>query len=237
MTPVPRVAASESAARRPPAAASLVSTLCAGLALLLAACGPGPETGAEGDDSGAAGSAEAAARADAEVSDGTDDVRVASALLAAPEALREGATVLAAGPDGSTVIREGEGPLVCLADDPDDDRFQVSCYHESLEPFMARGRELRRQGVTGAAVDSARFAEIEAGELPMPEHPAALYTLAAPRPPEDPAAGPPEEGQRLFVLYVSGARAEEVGLPPEPAEGWPWLMLEGTHKAHVMFTP
>ncbi len=80
--------------------------------------------------------------------------------------------------DGSLVtIREGENGLICLGDDPADDRWHVACYHEDLEPFMARGRELRAQGITGRAqIDSIRQAEIESGELAFPDHPAALYS-------------------------------------------------------------
>jgi len=168
----------------------------------------------------------------------TDQMRIAEAVLAAPASLQADATVLAPGSSGSLdTLRRGSGPLICLGDDPSDDRFRVSCYHESLEPYMARGRELRAAGTTGNAVDSIRWAEIERGELSMPEHPAALYTVAAPTRPSRASEGPPEEAQRLFVLYVAGQNPSELGLPASPEDDFPWLMAPGTPEAHVMFTP
>ena len=167
-----------------------------------------------------------------------DDRQIAEAVLAAPESRRAGAGVLGYGSDGGvTTLREGSNELLCLADDPGSEGFQVSCYHRDLEPFMARGRELRRQGMEGEAVDSVRFAEIESGELAYPDHPAALFTRAGKSGPADPAAGePPAESQRLTVLYVPGATAEQLGLPASPSGGIPWLMAQGRPDAHVMIS-
>lgn len=167
-----------------------------------------------------------------------DDRQVAEAVLAAPESRRAGAGVLGHGSDGGvTTLREGSNELLCLADDPEGEGFRVSCYHRDLEPFMARGRELRRQGMEGEAVDSVRFAEIESGGLAYPDHPAALFTLVAESAPEDPSAGePPAESQRLTVLYVRGATAEQIGLPAKPSGDLPWLMAQGQPDAHVMIS-
>lgn len=167
-----------------------------------------------------------------------DQRQIAEAVLAAPESMRQGAGVLGYGSEGRvTTLRQGSNQLLCLADDPSADGFQVSCYHRDLEPFMARGRELRRQGMEGEAVDSVRFAEIESGDLSYPDHPAALYTLAGPTAPEDPSEGePPAESQRLTVLYVRGATAEQLGLPAKPSGGIPWLMAQGQPDAHVMIS-
>lgn len=205
-------------------------------AILLAACGSGgPDASAGKAGASAGGSPDGTAASPEPAS----DARVAAAVLAAPEPLRSSATVLAPGESAELeTLRPGDGPLRCLADDPSDDRFQVTCYHESLEAFMARGRELRAGGVTGSEVDSVRFREIEAGELAMPDHPAALYTLAGPEAPSDPTSGTvPEKAERLFVLYVPGMDARRIGLPAKPVEGYPWLMSGGSPKAHVMVTP
>jgi len=207
------------------------------LALVLAACGtPGDETASPDEDTTRAARAGGPS---SEAGTASVDDRVARALLAAPEPLRASARVVAPRGDGPevTTIRDGQGPLVCLADDPSDRRFQASCYHESLGPFMARGRELRARGVQGSEVDSVRFREIESGDLAMPDHPVALYTLAGPTPPAPDGSELPEGSQRLFVLYVPGAGADQVGLPAGPVEGYPWLMSSGSPKAHVMFTP
>src|SRR4029078_10535958 len=88
-------------------------------------------------------------------------------------------------------IRKGTNELICLADDPATDRFQVACYQKSLEPFMARGRELHNLKLSHAAVDSARLADIKAGRWKMPEQPTALYNLVAPKDSLDSATGLP----------------------------------------------
>src|SRR5258708_5922680 len=96
-------------------------------------------------------------------------VQIAGAVLAAPMELREGATVLGFDAQGARVqIREGKNEMVCLATDPAKTTFNVACYHKDLEPFMARGRELLAQKVTGAKRNEIRFKEVDEGKLPMP---------------------------------------------------------------------
>jgi len=163
---------------------------------------------------------------------------VGATLLAAPPALREGATVLGRGgaprrSDVLTTLRPGDGPLVCLADDPGEDGFEVSCYHRDLDPFMALGRVLRAEGADRTRVMEARYAALEAGEIRMPAA-AALYTLSAPRAPGPDDPGPPGDVRRLMVVYLPYATAESTGLPTAPDGGEPWLMLPGTPWAHIM---
>ena len=107
------------------------------------------------------------------------DVQIAGAVQAAPPADRADATVLGFRADGSLVtLRGGSNQLICLADDPNRDGWSTACYHESLEPFMARGRELRAEGVTDSGERAQRrWAEADAGTLSMPEAPAMLYVL------------------------------------------------------------
>lgn len=166
------------------------------------------------------------------------DAQIAGALAAAPEADRAGATVLGFRPDGSlTTLREGTGSLVCLADDPSREGWSAACYHESLEPFMARGRELRAEGVTDSGeLAQRRWAEADAGTLPMPEEPAMLYVMTGDG--FDPSTGTVANAFTRWVIYTPWATAESTGLPPAPnAPGAPWLMFPGTAGAHIMITP
>jgi hypothetical protein len=166
------------------------------------------------------------------------DVQIAGALQAAPAADRDGATVLGFRPDGSlTTLREGAGELVCLADNPAQEGWSTSCYHRSLEPFMARGRELRAQGVTDAGeLARKRWAEADAGTLPMPEEPAMLYVMTGDG--FDEAAGRVIEPFVRWVIYTPWATPESTGISPQPtAPGAPWLMFPGTAGAHIMITP
>lgn len=159
------------------------------------------------------------------------DTQIAAAVKAAPESMRDGATVLGYTDDMTlTTLREGDGALVCLADDPQEKEFHAACYHESLEPFMKRGRELRRHGVT--AVDSVRRAEIESGALSYPDHPAALYNLSGTY---DATADTVRDASRLHVVYVPYETAKSTGLPTRP-QGGPWIMEPGQPWAHIMIT-
>lgn len=165
--------------------------------------------------------------------------QIAGAVLAAPDSMRDGATVL--GWQGGEVVqlRKGTNELVCLADDPATDRFQVACYQQSLEPFMARGRGLHKLKLTHEQVDSARMLDIKAGKWKMPTVPAALYNLMAPKDSIDAATGLPRgNGTRWYVVYIPNATEANTGFSSVPdGSGRPWLMYPGEPWAHLMVTP
>jgi hypothetical protein len=165
--------------------------------------------------------------------------QITAAVLPLPAEFRADARVLGYRADSPRLVplREGKGPFTCLASDPSVARFHVACYHQSLEPFMARGRELRAEGVKGDAVDSARFREARAGKLALPTQAAALYSLTGDKSSFDPATGTASKARALFVVYMPGATAASTGLSARPAEGTPWIMFPGTPKAHIMFVP
>ncbi len=160
---------------------------------------------------------------------------IAATVLAAPEALRDGAEVRAWTADGHLVtIREGSNNLICLGPRPGADGFAVACYHDSLEPFMERGRQLLREGVEGRERDEVRWSEIREGALPMPAA-AMVYNLGFPDANFNPATVDPATGQRLHALYMRDATGESTGVPVRPGDG-PWLMYEGTPSAHLMIS-
>jgi hypothetical protein len=163
--------------------------------------------------------------------------QLASAVAPLPAEFRESATVLGHADSGHelVVLRAGAGPFICLADRPGDDRFHAACYHASLEPFMARGRELRAQGIDAAEVDTLRYAEVLDGRLEMPRHPAALYSLTGGS--VHPETGEVTGARPLYVVYIAFATAASTGLPTTPVPNAPWLMFPGTPKAHIMFIP
>ena len=165
-----------------------------------------------------------------------DAEQVAAAVQALPTEYRATATVLGyhAGSPKLVSLREGTGPFICLAHNPAEKNFHVACYHKSLEPFMARGRELRAQGVKDPQVDTVRFAEIKAGKLPMPNQ-AGMYQIFGGK--FDPATGTVTGAQALFVMYLPNATPASTGLSAKPQESGPWIMFPGTPKAHIMLTP
>ena len=161
--------------------------------------------------------------------------QIAAAVLPLSAEARASARVMGYGPDGKLVVlREGKG-MTCLASDPKRDGFHVACYHESMEPFMARGRALRAEGVKGAQVDSVRFREAKAGTLKLPTGPASLFSLTGGA--FDPESGTAPGAKHLYVVYIPYASTASTGLPERPAGSQPWIMFPGTPKAHIMFTP
>ncbi len=162
--------------------------------------------------------------------------QIASALLAAPEGRRGGAAVLGYEPDGTLVtLKDGSNDLICLADKPDDDAFSVACYHEDLEPFMARGRELLAEGVTGQKRNDMRWKEVEDGTLAMSREPRLLYVLTGSG--FDAAQGAVTDSYLRWVIYLPFATAETTGFAEKGSPGAPWLMSAGTAGAHIMISP
>ena len=164
------------------------------------------------------------------------DEQISAAVLPLPADARASATVLGYGADGKlTTLRRGTGAMTCLARDPKAPQFHVACYHDSMEPFIARGRELRASGVTGTQVDSVRFREAKAGTLKMPSHPASLYSLTGGS--FDNATKTAPGARWLYVVYIPYATTATTGLSDKPQENAPWIMFPGTPKAHIMFVP
>jgi len=169
----------------------------------------------------------------------TAEQQIAGAVLAAPDSMRHGAAVLGYQGGELVEIRKGTNGLICLADDPATDRFQVACYQKALEPFMARGRELHKLKLSHAGVDSARLADIKAGRWKMPETPTALYNLVASKDSIDAATGLPRgKPTRWFVVYIPYATEGSSGFSTAAdGSGRPWLMYPGEPWAHLMVTP
>jgi hypothetical protein len=156
--------------------------------------------------------------------------------LAAPAELRDGAAVLGFDAQGGRVwLREGKNEMVCLASDPAQKGFNAACYHKDLEPFMARGRELLAQGVTGPRRNEIRFKEVEDGKLAMPRAPRTLYVLTGGS--FDAATGKVQDSYLRWVIYTPFATAESLGLATKGSDGAPWMMASGTAGAHIMINP
>lgn len=165
--------------------------------------------------------------------------QIAAAVLPLPADLREGATVLGYRDTTALVeLRKGTNGMICLADDPTAPAFHVACYHQDMEPFMARGRALRDAGVKGEEVDSVRYREVAAGTLPLPKGASALWQMSGPPGSWDPMTNTVSGGRSLYVVYMPFATEATTGLPVMPqAAGRPWLMSPGTPKAHIMLIP
>ena len=166
-------------------------------------------------------------------------IQIKTALLAAPEEKRDSCTVFGYSPDKKLILlRQGTNELICLADNPDEPDFSVACYNKDLEPFMRRGRELRKQGIKGQQLFDERDKEVKAGTLQMPKGPSALYVYSAKEKDVNAATGEVKNGYLRYVIYIPYATAASTGLPEKPsADGMPWIMDPGTYRAHIMINP
>ncbi|QJD78673.1 hypothetical protein [Spirosoma rhododendri] len=167
------------------------------------------------------------------------DVQIKTAVLAAPDDKRAGATVYGySAANEFIVLRKGTNELVCLTDDPAQKGLSVSCYHKDLDPFMERGRVLKKEGKKPAEILTIREQEVKARKLMMPSHPSTLYAYTAKAEDFTPETGDVKNGYLRYVVYIPYATAESTGLPLKPeAPGMPWIMDPGTHRAHIMINP
>jgi hypothetical protein len=167
------------------------------------------------------------------------EIQIKLALLAAPEEQREKAMVYGYTEKGELmVLRKGENEMICLGDDPSQPGLNVSAYHKDLEPFMLRGRELKKAGKNFQEVFDIREQEVKSGKLAMPKFPATLFVYSAKDEQVDKSTGDVKDGYLRYVIYIPYATAASTGLPLKPtAPGMPWIMDPGTHRAHIMINP
>jgi hypothetical protein len=167
------------------------------------------------------------------------EMQIKGALLAAPEEKRAGAMVYGYDAKGAfIVLRKGTNELICLADNPSQKGFSVSCYHKDLDPFMARGRELKVEGKSFQEIFDIREDEAKSGKLLMPKQASNLQVYSAAEEAYNPTTGEVTKGKFRYVVYIPWATAASTGLPTKPeAPGMPWIMDPGTHRAHIMIDP
>ena len=121
--------------------------------------------------------------------------KVAEAVLAAPKALRAGATVVEYDAEGEChVLRQGTNTLICEPDRPDEG-FSVFCYHESRVPENNFQRKAAATGLERMEVFKARVAGSKRARFPC-RWPARCSTRSAAttspvRPDEDSMSGCP----------------------------------------------
>lgn len=163
------------------------------------------------------------------------DWQIKTALMAVPDDYREGAKVYGYDAKGNfTTLREGTNDYIAIADDPTNERFSTAAYHQELEPFMARGRELKAQGMGSKEIFETRENEVKSGQLKMPDK-ATLCVFSGDVNAETKEI---ENPYVRYVFYIPYATGESTGLPTTPTPpGHAWLMDPGTHRAHIMITP
>jgi hypothetical protein len=159
---------------------------------------------------------------------GASQADVDKAVMGAPAALRDQATVIKWKPaDWSyDTLRKGTNQLVCFDKSglPGQLPFSLECTHPgNLQraaqnmKFESEADRTKRQ----AALDAAE----KDGTRVKPVFGSVWYHLM----------GPSQEMARThFTIAVPGATAQSLGLPDNPKSGGVWVMNAGTSTAHLM---
>lgn len=164
-------------------------------------------------------STNALAQAPAEVID--------KALLAAPDKLRDEATVVSWKPDYTyETLKKGTNRLVCydLSGRPERQPFMIECTSVANLQRVAQNLRFESAGdkvKTQALLDAAE----KNGTRVKPEYGSVWYHLL----------GPDREHARTHMtIAVPGATTQSTGLPDNPTQGGVWIMNAGTTTAHLM---
>ncbi len=160
------------------------------------------------------------------VSSGENSVqeKIEDAVLPLPAAYRDGAEVFSYDAAWNrTVLRKGTNSMHCQASGSATlaPKFVAACFHESLEPAIVRGKQLRAQGMETDEARKTLFAEIGEGKVAGPIGGAVGFNMS-------------QSGLVTMNVYAPGATAESTGLFTKRDANEPWLMLAGTPMAHVM---
>lgn len=169
----------------------------------------------------------------------TSEQQITSAILSAPNEAREGAKVYGFDDEGKFItLREGTNEMICIADNPNKDGFEVVSYHKDLDPYMARGRMLKIEGKSFAERRDIREKEAIDGSLAMPKKSATLHILHGKNGWFDIDSTKIRNAKYRYVVYIPFATQASTGLSLQPnAPGHPWLMFPGKANAHIMITP
>ena len=157
----------------------------------------------------------------------TETDKAAAAVLAAPAALRAGATVVDYDEYGDRhILRQGTNTLVCEPDDPNTEGFTAWCYQEGHVPRVNFEKQVAASSNERAEVFRQRVQAVEAGKIPLPVAGQMQYILSG-----DSLGNATRRGQVARLPYATSA---STGLPEERSHDGIWLMQAGTNRAHIM---
>lgn len=172
---------------------------------------------------------------------------IRAAVSPLPTDLQAGAGVMAETPDGDIKrIRESENGLSCLLrhpSDPEEPFLDARCYNDQFWPVVLHRWSLVPIPESFADADARMHADIEAGLVPIPDHPTAGYRVFGPLNEFDFASGTlGPTMQKWQSIHFPFRTSSELGIT-ELREGsiedrpglMPFVMASGTWWSHVMF--
>src|SRR5690606_39939535 len=110
----------------------------------------------------------------------------------------------------------GHNAFKILADNPSKEGFKTACYHKDLQPIMARGRELKAQGLNAGQICDIREEEVASGKLSMGAPGLTLHIYYGPTAQYNPETSKVADAQYRYVVYLPYATAKSTGLPEQP---------------------
>jgi hypothetical protein len=149
---------------------------------------------------------------------------IAGALLAAPQSIRDGATVVLDAPHAPRVVlRQGSNGFICSANVAKTG-FLSYCYPKALDPFWIRNEALAADGKSGAEISDALAADARSGKLNPPVG-ATTYEMGG---------ASQDSALPHMIVFLPNATESSTGLSARLDYVHPWLMWAGTPVAHVM---
>jgi hypothetical protein len=155
----------------------------------------------------------------------TDEID--KALLPAPRAMKDGATVIKWKSDFTyDTLRKGTNRLVCYdrSGQPGQQPFAVEC--TSIANLERVAQSLKMEAIPDRKESQAAFEAAEkAGNWTKPEFGSVWLHMS----------GPSQAQARMHVtIAVPGATTKTLGLPEDNSKGGVWIMNAGTTAAHLM---
>jgi hypothetical protein len=155
------------------------------------------------------------------------DDAIATALLAAPANLRDGATVIKWKSDFTyDTLKKGTNRLVCYdrSGFPEQQPLSVEC--TSIANVDRVAQNLKAEALGDKAKTQAMLdAEEKDGTRVKPEFGSVWYH----------AMGADKDHVRMHMtIAVPGATTQSMGLPDKAGQGGVWIMNAGTTTAHIM---
>ena len=158
-----------------------------------------------------------------------------SATLPLPPELRVGASIVSIDKAGIHTLRKGTGKMVCIADAPGDDVFDVRCYHRDFIPYFYRLQQLSAGGMPEEQMDAQIEKELKSGTFHMRMQPSAGYRMYGPITAlTNDGTGWTAKMTRWQSIHIPRATAEDMGLVTANKPSMPYVMASGSLWAHVM---